>query len=369
MNGKITGRQAVCTLVLFELGSSLVTGGSEKAGQDSWIAVCIGLAFTIPLVLLFSKLSAMAPGLDLFEMCEVAFGKIGGNIATLLFSVYSLHLSALVTKNFTEYIQVLTLPETPQPVIAICIGFLGWFGIRKGIEVVARNASFILPLTVFVVLALIGISVKFMDLGNLKPVLSHDMKTMLKSGFSSFVFPFAESVLFLSVFCNVEKNIPHQRLYLGGILPSGAILAALVASSTAVLGLSISQAMFFPAYEAVSVVRLGEFVSRVEVLVSGNFMIFGLVKFMVCVYVACRGFAHLTDWHNWPLLTAAAAAAATVTSQVLFQNTMQMFAFLDIYDQYAPFFEVALPLAVFLTLSVKKAFSRRRRCSANRENS
>lgn len=368
MNGKITGRQAACTLFLFQLGSSLVTGGSEKAGQDSWIAVIIGLVFSIPLVLLFAKLSEAEPGMDLFDMCEAAFGKIGGNIATLLFSVYSLHLGALVIKNFTEYVQVLSLPETPQPVVATCIGFLGWFGIRKGSAVAARNAAFIAPLGTFVIFILLGLTAGFMDFGNLKPIFAHDAKTLLQSGFSSFVFPFAESVLFLSVFCDVDKNVSHKKLYLWGIVPSGAILTALVIGNTAVLGVSIAQSMYFPSYETVSVVHLGKFLSRFEVLVSGNFMIFGLVKFMVCIYVACRGFAHLTGWQNWLLLTGVASAVAVTTSQLLYQNTMQMFTFLNIYYRYAPFFEVALPLSIFLTLAVKKAFSRRRQCAATKEN-
>lgn len=369
MSGKITARQAICTLYLYVLGSSLVTGSSEKVGQDSWIAVGIGLVFAIPLVLLFAKLGETEPGMDLFDMCESAFGKIGGNIATFLFSVYSLHLGALVIRDFTEYIQVLTLPETPQPVVAACIGFLGWYGIRKGNVVVARNAAFVAPLGTFVIFILLGLTAGFMDFGNLKPIFEHDVKTLLQSGFSSFIFPFAESVLFLSVFCDVDKNVPRKKLYLWGILLPGAILTALVAGNTAVLGVSIVQAMYFPAYETVSVVHLGEFLSRFEVLVSGNFMIFGLVKFMVCAYVACRGFAHLTGWKNWPLLTAAASAVAVTISQMLYENTMEMVTFLDIYNLYAPFFEVALPLSVFLTLSVKKAFSRRRQCSATKENS
>lgn len=369
MNGKITARQGICTLYLYVLGSSLVTGGSEQAGQDSWIAVGIGLVFTIPLVLLFAKLGEAEPGMDLFDMCEAAFGKIGGNIATLLFSVYSLHLGALVIRDFTEYVQVLSLPETPQPVVAVCIGFLGWYSIRKGIAVTARNAAFIAPLGTIVIFLLLGLTAGFMDLGNLKPFWGHDTKTLLESGFSSFVFPFAESVLFLSVFCDVEKTVPRKKLYLWGILLPGAILIALVAGNTAVLGVSIVQAMYFPSYETVSVVHLGEFLSRFEVLVSGNFMIFGLVKFMVCAYVASRGFAHLTGWQNWLLLTAITSAVAVILSQLLYENTMEMVKFLDVYYVYAPFFEVAIPLAVLVTLSIKKALSRRRQCPAAKDSS
>ncbi len=355
VNDRITGRQAICMLLLFELGSSLVTGGSEKAGQDSWVCVLIGLAMAVPAVLLYAKLGERCPGMDLFEMSEAAFGKVGGGIVTLLFSLYSLHLGALVTKNFTEYIQVLTLPETPQPVVAACIGLLCWLAVRRGIEVAARNAAFIAPLGTGVAGALLLLTSTFMDFGNLKPAFVSSPETLLRSGFSTFAFPFAECVLFLSVFCNVADKIPLKKIYLRGILLSGGLLCALVIGNTAVLGVPITQAMYFPSYETVSVVHLGEFLSRIEVLVSGNFMIFGLVKFMVCIYVACRGFMRLPGKKDWNILTACASATAVTVSPPLYKNTMQMFAFFKIYDSYAPFFEVVLPLAVFIKLSLRKA--------------
>lgn len=355
MNDRITGRQAICMLLLFELGSSLVTGSSEKLGPDSWVAVLIGLAMAMPVVLLYGKLGERYPGMDFFEMSEAAFGTVGGGIVTLLFSLYSLHLSALVIKNFTEYIQVLSLPQTPQPVIAVCAGLLGWLAVQRGIEVAARNASFITPLATGVIAMLLLLTSGFMDFGNLKPAFVSSPETLLRSGFSTFVFPFAESVLFLSVFCNVADSVPLKKLYLRGVLLSGGILCALVIGNIAVLGVPITQSMYFPSYETVSVVFLGDFLSRIEVLVSGNFLIFGLVKFMICIYVACRGFMRLPGKKNWKILTACASATAVTVSQLLYKNTMQMFAFLKIYDSYAPFFEVVLPLAVFIKLSLRKA--------------
>ena len=369
MNGKITARQAICTLYLYELGSSLVTGSSEKAGQDSWIAVIIGLAFAIPMIALYSKLSEIEPEMDFFEMCEAAFGKIGGRIATFLFSAYALLLGALVVRDFTEYLQVLSLPETPQPVIAVCMGLLGWYGIRKGISVPARNASFIAPLGTLVIFVLFALSVKLMNFDNLKPFLEHDTKTLLQAGYTSFVFPFAESALFLAIFCDADSSVSRKKLYLWGIIPAGTILTMLVVGNTAVLGDFLAKSMYFPSYESISVVDLGKFLSRFEVLVSGNFMIFGLLKSMICLYVASRGFVHLTGWQcKWLLISAAVSAGTVALSQTIYDSTMQMVSALKYYYRYAPLVEVVLPLLVFLTLSAKKALSRRRQAPTPEEN-
>ena len=361
MHDKITSRQAVCMLILYELGSSLVTGGSMKAEQDSWIAILIGLAMSLPLLLLYAKLQTLCPNGDLYDMACTAFGKIVGSAVTLVFSIYAFHLGALVIRNFTEYIQVLSLPETPQPVCAVCIAALAFFTVRSGLEASARSAEFVMPIAYAVIGILLAFVAKDMNLLNLQPVLNHDVRLLVSDGFASLTFPFAESVLFLSVFCAVqEPSLPYWRSYLLGVGFAGCVLALLIAGNIAVLGVPITRALFFPSYETIGIVNIGDFISRIEVLVSGNFIIFGLVKVSICLYVGCRGFARVLGWKSFKAFAAAAAAAMVVTSQLVYSSTMQMFAFLDVYKEYAPAFEIVLPLALLVGLLVRRAVDKKK---------
>ena len=43
LNEKITGKQASSIMMLFLLGSSLVTGASLNTEQDSWLALLVAL--------------------------------------------------------------------------------------------------------------------------------------------------------------------------------------------------------------------------------------------------------------------------------------------------------------------------------------
>lgn len=356
MPDKITPRQAVCMLILFELGSSLVTGGSMKAEQDSWITALLGLGMAVPLLFLYARLHTLCPDGDLFDMACAAFGKAAGRAVTLAFSVYAFFLGALVIRNFTEYIQVLSLPETPQPVCAVCIGALAFFAVRSGIETPARSAEFITPVACAVVGVLLALAAKDMDPSNLQPVLDHSPRLLLSDGFASLTFPFAESVLFLSVFCAVKEPTSSCRTcYLWGVLLAGAVLTVLIAANIAVLGAPIARALYFPSYETVGIVDVGNFLSRIEVLVSGNFIIFGLMKVTVCLYVGCRGLARVFGRRRYRLCTALAAAGMIVFSQLVYTSTMQMFAFLDVYKRYAPVPEIALPLALLAGLSRARA--------------
>lgn len=353
IDGKISGKQATHIMILFLLGSSLVTGGSMLAKQDSWASILVAMVMALPLALLFGSLYKLAPGKNIFDMAYLAFGKIGGAIITALFSLYTLHLGALVIKNFSEYFQVVTLPETPQIVAAICIGLLAYYNIVKGIEVLGRSSVFIMPIVLAVVLILNIMSLKYMGFENLQPMLNHNYKLILSGAYSVFAFPFAETVMFITIFSVVDTKKSPAKLYLIAILFSGILLAILVAVAIMILGLPLVATLYFPSYAAAGVIDIGGFLSRVEVLVSGNYIIFGIVKVSVCLFVSCKGIARLFGIKNHKVVAAPNITIMVVTSLFLYESTMQMFDFIDIYKIYAPFFEVVIPLAIFVFLKIK----------------
>ena len=352
-DGKISGKQATHMMILFLLGSSLVTGGSVTAKQDSWISILIGMIMAIPVVLIFANMYKTAPGKDLFDMAYMAFGKIGGAIITLLFCIYTLHLGALVIKNFSEYFQVVTIPETPQLITALCIGLLAYYNVTKGIEGLGRGAVFIMPITLSVILLLNALSLKYMDFQNLQPMLNQEPKLIFSSAYSILAFPFAETVMFITVFSAVETKKSPVKLYLTAAIFSGILLAVLVAVAIMILGLPLISLLYFPSYAAAGVIDVGGFLSRVEVLVSGNYIIFGVVKVTVCLFVSCKGVANLLGVKNHKLLAAPNITIMVVTSILVYENTMQMFDFIDIYKIYAPFFELVIPLAILIFLKNK----------------
>ncbi|NCU33013.1 MAG: hypothetical protein EOM23_08810, partial [Candidatus Moranbacteria bacterium] len=175
VDDKISGKQVIHLMILFLLGSSLVTGGSIMAKQDSWVSVLIAICMAVPVVFIYAGLYKTAPGLDIFDMMYLVFGKIGGAIITVLFCVYTIHLGAVIIKNFSEYVQVATIPETPQVVIALCIGFIAYYNIAKGIEILARGAVFVMPIVIFVIVLLNLFLVKYMNVENLKPAFTQDL--------------------------------------------------------------------------------------------------------------------------------------------------------------------------------------------------
>ena len=353
LKDKITAKQAISMMILFQLGSSLVTGASMLADQDSWISVAIALVAAIPIMLMYARINKLVLNKDIFEISYFAFGKIFGAVITFLFAIYSFHLGTLVIKNFTEYIQVMSLPETPQLVSAIFIGMICFFAIRNGIEVFARFAAFMMPIAMFVIIILLSFSAKYMNVSNLRPFLSHDIKLIFNEAFSALAFPFAETVLFISVFSAVEDKNSLSSKYMTALMAGGTALIILVMGNIMVLGFPLVKALYFPSYETASIIDIGNFISRIEVLVSGNFIVFGLTKVTICLYVACKGIVKLFKIKSFKITAAVVSFLMVVVSQVLYENTMQMFTLIRAYKYYAPIFEILIPLAILIMLPIK----------------
>lgn len=352
INEKISGKQVINIMILFTLGSSLITGGSLKAEQDSWLSIIIGLAAAIPIVLVYARMNKLEPNKDLFELSYMVLGKVGGSIVTFLFSIYAISLGTMIIRNFTEYIQVVSFPDTPQSLIAIGFSIIMFLTVYKGIEVLGRGSVFIIPIVLFVIFLLVLLSIKNMNLDNLKPVLYQNFKPVLSGAYSLLSFPFAETVLFITVFASVDTKENPSKLYLAGIFISGFIVFVILLWNILVLGFPLLKVLYFPLYSNAGLSEIGIFFSRIEVLISGSFLVCGLVKSTVCLYVGCKGLAKLFNINDHKKLSAPISLIMMVGSVYIYKDTMQMFKFVDIYILYAPFFQIVIPVLILILMEV-----------------
>ena len=160
---QISVKQGVCVIMLFIFGSSVVMGVNSEAEQDSWISLMVAAIGSIPMILVYARIVRLSPGMDLFEMLEALLGKVGGKVMVALMTWYALHLGALVLRNFSEFIQIAAMPETPQLPIMIVMMLVAAYMAKSGIETLGRWALGILPIILLVVVATVLLSLNKMD--------------------------------------------------------------------------------------------------------------------------------------------------------------------------------------------------------------
>lgn len=352
----ISGKQAINMMILFIVGSSVVTGGNTIAKQDAWISVILAMIITIPLILIYARLLKLFPGQNLYDILFNVFGKITGRILSLLFIWYAIHLGSMIIRNFTEFIQVVSLQESPQEITVIFMGIICIWTLKNGIELLGRGTVFVLPIVFIIIIFTIVLAIKDFNMDYLKPVFSEDFKTIYSGALSMMTFPFAESVLFTIVLSSLRPKDSPYKVYFISLIIAGFMMLIVILRNILLLGVPIIQNLYFPSYSAATIINIADFITRIEALISGNFIISGLVKLCVCIYVASIGLAKFFNVDNYKLLVVPTTIVTMNFSCIIYKSTMEMFAFLNVYMLYAPIFQIILPIItlIFAEFKVRK---------------
>lgn len=346
-------RQMLCIFLLFIFGSSVIVGVSREAEQDAWISLLLAVALFIPVGLIYARIVRLHPGKDFFEILEILFGKVIGKFFVALFSFYALHLGALVVRNFTEFTQIVALPQTPQLALMVIIIFATVYLAKSGIEILGRWSLIMLPIVLLIVFFTVILAIDIIDFKHLLPIMDNNLDKIGTGAHHIFTFPLAETVLFLCMASAIKKEDSPYKLYTYAALAGGLILIVIVLRNLTVLGPAMAGTQFFPSYTAARVIGVGDFLSRIEGSITMNFILAGVTKITVCLLAASKGAAHLFGYKDYRQIIVPVGLLMLALCAIVYQNAMEMFAFLSTYSFYALPFQLMIPILVWITAEIK----------------
>ncbi|MDP4153459.1 MAG: endospore germination permease [Bacillota bacterium] len=352
-NHKLSVNQMVSTIILFSFGSSIILGVSTKVNQDSWISLIVAAVLTIPIYLVYSRIIKLFPDMDFFSMLEMLFGKVIGKTITVILVWYAVHLGSLVLRNFSEFVEISGMPETPQLPLAILMIAVLIYLVKSGIETIGKWSLCCLPIILFIVVLTVVLSSKNADLGNLMPIMEHTPKEIISESYKVFTFPFAECVMFLFLSSSFRKKDNPVKIYMWALLISSVTLAVIIIRNYSVLGPALVKESYFPSYMAARIINIGDFLSRIEGTISLNFLLAGITKMAICIMVASNGISSLFNIENEKVMIVPMSLLTLSLSMVLYKSTMEMYNFIEVYRIYAIPFEIIIPLIIWITAEVR----------------
>lgn len=349
----ITEKQMQGVLVLFWLGSLVVIGGNRETKQDYWIAILISTVLFLPMVALYVRLIKLYPGMGLFEILFDIFGKIAGRIIALLYVLFAAYLGATILKYFSLFIRVVSLPKTPEAAACSMMILPVILSVVNGPDNIGRVAKASWKFLVFFILFTSIAGVKDMRLFHLFPVMDTDFKVILGSSFSLFSLPFAEAFICLSLFPGFESKGNPLKIFLKSLGITVAILLCVALRNILILGADVSNLFYFPSYNAISVIALGDFFSRFEVLVGVNLMLAGFTKASICLYTSSSGLAKILNIKEYQPLVAPCALIFLCLSQMMFSSAQDLIGFVGSFKLYSAPMEVILPAATLIGAEIR----------------
>lgn len=349
----ISMRQAVSIIVLFLFGSSVVLGVNTKAGHDSWISMLLAFGLGLVIALVYARLIRLFPGMDFYDICQAVFGKIAGKFIIILMTWYAIHLGALVLRNFSEFVQIVALQETPQLVILVIMLVTTGYLAFSGIETLGKWAIVALILVSIVVVFTLILSIPEIIPSNVLPIMEHDLADINSATLSLFTFPFAETVLFLAIADYLKKEDSPYKIYGYSMLIGLIFLIVVFFRNLMVLGAPIMEESYFPSYTTARIINIGEFLTRIEMSIYYNFILGGIAKITVCIFAAAKGGQKLFNIANGRRMLLPISLLMLTISMVQFDSVMEMMNFIEVYQYYALFFQVVIPVLVWIGAEMK----------------
>ena len=335
----------------FILGSTIIIVPGSYAKQNAWIAY---LAAWVGGILLFScyyLLYKRFKNKTLVEINQILLGKWLGNLLSILYIWYFIHLAALVLRNFGEYTLTVTLPETPLWFMIVCYVFVTGYSVRSGLEVTARTAELIMPFIVIFLLAIFLVLTPYFDFSNIKPILSDGIWPVAKASLSVLTFPFGETIVFLMILPYLHPSGNLKKTYLISFLIAGLLLLMGIFRDLAVLGAGEIQRSIFPPHYSIQQIPT----INVDPVIGVFFFMSGGTKICCCYLASTIGLAQLTKSKDHRPFVIPVGIILVGLSIWVYESAPEMLKWaIDLWPLYSLPFQVFIPLLLLLLSIFKK---------------
>jgi len=316
----ISGYQLSLLIMGFLFGSTAIFTPASSARQDAWLAYLVGWGGGFFLMWIYSKIATMYPRMSFLDILKTCFGKKGGVFITLLYVGYSIHLAAVVLRNFGEYMTITIYFETPIFFTIAIFGLVIAYSVRMGLRIFGRAAEMLMPyLFIFIILIFILIYKEY-DLRTMLPVLDQGIKPVAKAAFGILTFPFGQAVAFLFIFPYYDKpkNLTRTALLSVGIM--GIFMLSIVLRDLWALGPNMLTRVTYPpsmSTELIPGVTL-------DPIVAVNLLIAGWIKIAVCILVSAMGITQILNLTEYKLFALPVTAISVALSTLIFRNIFEL---------------------------------------------
>lgn len=358
MKQVITNKQGICLVLLF-MSDALVFGTAKDAKTDIWIAVILGVAIGLILALLYSWIIVSYPGMNLYDILQVIYGKWLGNLIILIYTLYALYVGSLALIAFTLFTSIVGLVDTPQIVVASVMTLLVVSSMKKGIETMGRWSEFFAKILIPVTVLTVFFMLPMIEANNLKPVLADGFGPVVQGAYGLVAFPFAEIVIFMLILST--KSIRQSKkgivqIFVYGLLIGGLLMFITHVAAFVELGEFAYTSSYFPIYAAISRISIHDIFQRIEIVIAVGFIMGGFIKVAIYVLAGSNGICKLANIKDCRLLLTPIGIIVLISALTTFHGAgiLDLEEHIPYYNILAIFMQTVVPIIIGATIFIRR---------------
>ncbi|HHU55809.1 MAG TPA: endospore germination permease [Acholeplasmataceae bacterium] len=290
----LSGRQYMSIAALIILGESIILGGYTMPVTGKWLSMLIAVIFTFVLCFIYSYILRKFPKMDGYDISQKIFGKIFGKILIIIGILFCLGNAIITLRTILTFIIRLTFMDTPDLSLGIAVCTFSFLLLSRGIEVFGRIMTIVFQLLVVLILIFILMLYPQMNFEKLMPLVAAPISEVFKgAAYNVFVIT-GDIVVLLGLMVNMKNdNNVHIKSLSKANAIAGFIFILIIVSTVSTLGLPFGHIVHYPTYLAFSLINIGNFITRIEVVLSTFILTASICKFSVLLYVGGIGLKKL----------------------------------------------------------------------------
>ncbi|XEC93942.1 GerAB/ArcD/ProY family transporter [Paenibacillus tarimensis] len=357
---KISPGQLFSLIVLFDLGTAVIRVLAIRAEKDAWLAIILGAVGGLAIFGIYVCLYRLYPELPLTGSIKAILGKWLGWPIGVLYVLFFIHGAARDLREGGDLLVSSILDQTPVIAVNIVMILSISYVLMKGIEVLARTGQLFLA-----ILAILGLLSTFLllfagvvEFNRILPVLAKGWEPVINTTLTQTIqFPHEETVCFamLLPYLNNRKN--GIKAGFAAVLVSSLVLSYSTALNIVVLGVEIASRTTFPLLFTISLINIGEFIQRLDVIVVMTLIIGDFFKVAVFYYAAVIAAADVFQIRNYRRFVHPIGVIILLVSLMLSGNFAEQIEEGDIllYTMFM-FFGAILPACLLMAAVLRRRF-------------
>lgn len=358
---KISVRQFSVLVMFYTIGTTILiipSGLAADAKQDAWIAAIAGVAMGLLLVALYNKAAMLFPEMTLVQYSKKLLGRWAGGAVSSLFVFFSFIGAATLLFYMGNFITTQVMPETPIQFVNILFASLVIYGLRLGLETLARSAEIFFPWFVGLFALLVLFISPQMKLENLLPILETGIKPIFKAALSLAGTASLTFIVFFMIYpARVNNPKRARKAFLSATLVGGIFIIIITLITILVLGSDATARHAYPSYVLARKISVGNFVERIESIMAGLWFISIYFKITLYFYACVAGLGQILNLKDYRPLTLPMGMVLLVYSQVVYPNVAYMADWdTTVFIPYVLSFGLVLPLFLLTAAYCKRKF-------------
>lgn len=322
--------------------------------QNTWIVWLIGFVIILFMLFIYTSLNTKFPRKNLVEINDLVYGCFLGKIVSTLYIFYFLYIVSANFRFIADFFSTYLFPEVDITVFAIGVSIVSMYALKKGLEVIARSATVIAILAMFVDVIITILTLKYFNLSNFFPIFQINLKELVQGINLMVSIPIGEVMVFLMIFPCVNDIKQVKKSAFLGCTIGNIFFLMIILRNISVLG-NIDSIHVLPSYQVAKLINIGGIITRMEVLIAIILLFNEFLKICIFYYATVESTAQIFKLKDYKILVIPIGIISVVFSISMFSSAVEHLNYASsIHPIYTLLFIIIFPIISFIIASIKK---------------